>query len=55
MDPDPVCPERLNADPDPGPVNIRLDPKRWLIVICEGERAKMVSRAGKLPNFVCTQ
>ena len=24
-DPDPVCPERL--DPDPDPINIRLDPK----------------------------
>ena len=28
-DPDPVSPERL--DPDPEPVNIRPDPKPWII------------------------
>ena len=27
MDPDPVCPERL--DPAPNPVNIRPDPQPW--------------------------
>ena len=28
MDPDPVCPERL--DPDLDPVNNRPDPKPWI-------------------------
>ena len=38
LDPDPVCPERLDPDPifperlDPDPVNMRLDPKPWLVV-----------------------
>ena len=27
MDTDPVCPERL--DPNPDPINIRPDPKPW--------------------------
>ena len=27
QDPDPVCPESL--EPDPDPVNVRLDPKPW--------------------------
>ena len=57
MDPDPVCPERLDPDPDPYPVNIRPDPwSEYSFLSCSNLLEEFVTIRNKLFNYqICEE